>query len=172
MGSLKVIGLEKAYGIRTLFSHVNFEVRRGDKIGLVGANGTGKTTLMRILLGREESDGGQIVMERADTVGYVEQQATFTHATLYEELRSAFSDLIALRAEKERMEDAIAAGEAGSDELAAYGNLVTRFEALDGYDFESRIRRVAFGLGFSEAELQKDFRRTDHAHLPCQGTPA
>lgn len=158
MGSLKVIGLEKAYGIRTLFSHVNFEVRRGDKIGLVGANGTGKTTLMRILLGREESDGGQIVMDRADTVGYVEQQATFTHATLYEELRSAFSDLIALRAEKERMEDAIAAGEAGSDELAAYGNLVTRFEALDGYDFESRIRRVAFGLGFSEAELQKDVR--------------
>lgn len=158
MGSLKVIGLEKAYGIRTLFSHVNFEVRRGDKMGLVGANGTGKTTLMRILLGREESDGGQIVMDRADTVGYVEQQATFTHATLYEELRSAFSDLIALRAEKERMEDAIAAGAAGSDELAAYGNLVTRFEALDGYDFESRIRRVAFGLGFSEAELQKDVR--------------
>ena len=82
MGSLKVIGLEKAYGIRTLFSHVNFEVMRGDKVGLVGANGTGKTTLMRILLGREESDGGQVVMDHADTVGYVEQQASFTHDTL------------------------------------------------------------------------------------------
>ena len=158
MGSLKVIGLEKAYGIRTLFSNVNFEVMRGDKVGLVGANGTGKTTLMRILLGREENDGGQVVMDRADTVGYVEQQATFTHDTLYEELRSAFSDLIALRDEKERMEHAIAAGEAGAEELAAYGNLVTRFEAMDGYDFESRIRRVAFGLGFSEAELMKDVR--------------
>ena len=158
MGSLKVIGLEKAYGIRTLFSNVNFEVMRGDKVGLVGANGTGKTTLMRILLGREENDGGQVVMDRADTVGYVEQQATFTHDTLYEELRSAFSDIIALRDEKERMEHAIAAGEAGAEELAAYGNLVTRFEAMDGYDFESRIRRVAFGLGFSEAELMKDVR--------------
>ena len=158
MGSLKVIGLEKAYGIRTLFSHVNFEVMRGDKVGLVGANGTGKTTLMRILLGREESDGGQVVMDRADTVGYVEQQASFSHDTLYEELRSAFSDLITLRAEKERMENAIAAGHAGAEELAAYGNLVTRFEAMDGYDFESRIRRVAFGLGFSEAELAKDVR--------------
>ncbi|EGK59410.1 ABC superfamily ATP binding cassette transporter, ABC protein [Centipeda periodontii DSM 2778] len=158
MGSLKVIGLEKAYGIRTLFSNVNFEVMRGDKVGLVGANGTGKTTLMRILLGREENDGGQVVMDRADTVGYVEQQATFTHDTLYEELRSAFSDLIALRDEKEQMEHAIAAGEAGAEELAAYGNLVTRFEAMDGYDFESRIRRVAFGLGFSEAELMKDVR--------------
>ena len=158
MGSLKVIGLEKAYGIRTLFSHVNFEVQRGDKVGLVGANGTGKTTLMRILLGREEHDGGQIVMDRADTVGYVEQQAAFTHDTLYDELRSAFSDLIALRAEKERMEHAIASGAAGAEELAAYGNLVTRFEAMDGYDFESRIRRVAFGLGFSEADLAKDVR--------------
>ena len=158
MGSLKVIGLEKAYGIRTLFSHVDFEVQRGDKVGLVGANGTGKTTLMRILLGREESDGGQVVMDRADTVGYVEQQAAFTHDTLYDELRSAFSDLIALRAEKERMEHAIAAGAAGAEELAAYGNLVTRFEAMDGYDFESRIRRVAFGLGFSEADLAKDVR--------------
>ena len=158
MGSLKVMGLEKAYGIRTLFSNVNFEVMRGDKVGLVGANGTGKTTLMRILLGREESDGGQVVMDRADTVGYVEQQASFSHDTLYEELRSAFSDLITLRAEKERMEHAIAAGAAGAEELAAYGNLVTRFEAMDGYDFESRIRRVAFGLGFSEEELQKDVR--------------
>ncbi|MFC2729187.1 MAG: ABC-F family ATP-binding cassette domain-containing protein, partial [Centipeda sp. (in: firmicutes)] len=158
MGSLKVIGLEKAYGIRTLFSNVNFEVQRGDKVGLVGANGAGKTTLMRILLGHEENDGGQIVMDRADTIGYVEQQADFSNDTLYEELRSAFSDLIALRAEKERMERDIAAGAAGVEELAAYGNLVTRFEAMDGYDFESRIRRVAFGLGFSEAELQKDVR--------------
>ena len=158
MGSLKVIGLEKAYSIRTLFSHVNFEVMRGDKVGLVGANGTGKTTLMRILLGREESDGGQVVMDHADTVGYVEQQASFTHDTLYEELRGAFSDLIALRAEKERMECAIAAGDVGAEDLAVYGNLVMRFEAMDGYDFESRIRRVAFGLGFSEEELQKDVR--------------
>lgn len=158
MGSLKVMGLEKSYGIRTLFSNVHFEVMPGDKVGLVGANGTGKTTLMRILLGREENDGGQVVMDRADTVGYVEQQASFSHDTLYEELRSAFSDLITLRAEKERMEHAIAAGAAGAEELAAYGNLVTRFEAMDGYDFESRIRRVAFGLGFSEEELQKDVR--------------
>lgn len=155
MGSLKVMGLEKAYGIRTLFSNVNFEILPGDKVGLVGANGTGKTTLMRLLLGREESDGGQVSMDRADTVGYVEQQAQFEDGTLYEELRRAFADVIDLGAQKEEMERRIAAG-AAEEELAAYGNLVARFEALDGYDFERRIRRVAFGLGFSEEELAKD----------------
>jgi ABC superfamily ATP binding cassette transporter, ABC protein len=158
MGSLKVIGLEKSYGIRTLFSNVNFEVMHGDKIGLVGANGSGKTTLMRILLGREESDGGRVVMDFADTVGYVEQQADFSGDTLYDELRGAFSDIIALGDEKGRMEQHIASGRADAAEMAAYGNLVTRFEAMDGYDFESRIRRVAFGLGFSEADLMKDVR--------------
>ena len=158
MGSLKVMGLEKSYGIRTLFSNVNFEVMHGDKIGLVGANGSGKTTLMRILLGREESDGGRVVMDFADTVGYVEQQADFSGDTLYDELRGAFSDIIALGDEKGRMEQHIASGRADAAEMAAYGNLVTRFEAMDGYDFESRIRRVAFGLGFSEADLMKDVR--------------
>jgi len=158
MGSLKVMGLEKSYGIRTLFSNVNFEVMHGDKIGLVGANGSGKTTLMRILLGREESDGGRVVMDFTDTVGYVEQQADFSGDTLYDELRGAFSDIIALGDEKGRMEQHIASGRADAAEMAAYGNLVTRFEAMDGYDFESRIRRVAFGLGFSEADLMKDVR--------------
>ena len=56
------------------------------------------------------------------------------------------------------MEQHIASGRADAAEMAAYGNLVTRFEAMDGYDFESRIRRVAFGLGFSEADLMKDVR--------------
>ena len=101
MGRLKVIGLEKSYGIRTLFSQVNFEVMPGEKVGLVGANGSGKTTLMRILLGREESDAGQVLIDRADTVGYVEQQAEFADGTLYEEFRRAFSDIIALGAKKE-----------------------------------------------------------------------
>ena len=112
---------------------------------------------MRILLGREESDAGQVLIDRADTVGYVEQQAEFADGTLYEEFRRAFSDIIALGAQKEEMERHIAAG-ATEEELSAYGNLVARFEALDGYEFESRIRRVAFGLGFSEEDLTKNVR--------------
>ena len=153
---MKAVGLAKSFGVKEIFHDVTFEVRRGERAGLVGANGAGKTTLMRCLLGEEEADAGSVQLDDGAAIGYVEQQASFTQDTLYEELRSAFADLLALRAEKERMEAAISAGRAGAEELAAYGNLVTRFEAMDGYDFESRIRRVAFGLGFTAEDFEKD----------------
>ena len=156
MGSFKAVGLEKSYGIHTLFSHVNLEIMRGNKIGLVGANGSGKTTLMRVLLGREEADDGTVSVDPTDTIGYVEQQAVFSSETLYDELYSAFSDIILLREEKERMERRISAGQSSEEDLKAYGNLVNRFESMNGYDFERHIRRVAFGLGFSEPDLTKD----------------
>ncbi len=155
MGKLKVQGLAKSFGIEELFHDVSFEVARGDKVGFVGANGAGKTTLMRILLGQEEYDAGTIRFDDADTVGYVEQQAVFGSGTLYEEFRSAFGDIIELGRRKKEMEQEIARSREEGD-LEAYGHLVERFELLGGYDYECRIRRVAFGLGFSEEDFQKE----------------
>lgn len=155
MGKLKIQGLSKSFGIEELFRDVSFEVARGDKVGLVGANGAGKTTLMRILLGQEESDAGVIQVDDADTVGYVEQQAVFGEGTLYEEFRRAFEDIIELGERKKMMEREIGRLH-DADALEEYGRIVERFELLGGYDYESRIRRIAFGLGFAEEELQKD----------------
>ena len=154
MALLKVQGLKKSFGILDLFSDVNFSVSKGERVGFVGANGAGKTTLMRCLLGQEETDGGSINFDTAATVGYVEQQAELTGETLYDEFMTAFDDIIALEAKKKEMEKTIAAG--NSDDLEAYGRLVERFEHLEGYDFESRIKKVAFGLGFTEMELQQE----------------
>ena len=155
MGILRVAGLEKSFGIENLFHDVTFEVARGDKAGLVGPNGAGKTTLMKCLLGEMEADGGTVSLDEADTVGYVEQQAQFGDGTLYEEFRAAFQDIIDLGERKERMEKAIGNG-ATEEALAAYGKVVERFEHLGGYEFDSRIRRVAFGLGFTEEEFAKN----------------
>ena len=155
MGMLRVIGLAKSFGIEELFHDVQFEVARGDKVGFVGANGAGKTTLMRCLMGQEEYDGGTIQFDSADTVGYVEQQAVFGDGTLYEEFKRAFADIIALAEKKRDMEKSIAQ-EHDAEKLAAYGKVVERFEQLGGYDYESRIRRVAFGLGFTDEDFQKD----------------
>ena len=96
MGILRVNGLAKAFGVEELFHEVNFEVRRGERVGFVGANGAGKSTLMKILMGQVEADGGQIQFDSADTIGYVEQQSDFGEGTLYDEFRRAFDDIIEL----------------------------------------------------------------------------
>ena len=154
LGSLKVQGLAKSFGIEVLFRDVQFEVAKGDKVGFVGANGAGKTTLMRALLGQEEYDAGMIQFDSADTIGYVEQQAQLMEGTLYDTFKSAFSDIIELAARKKAMEKEIAQG-ADEEKLALYGRMVERFEQLEGYDYESRIRRVAFGLGFTEEDFSR-----------------
>lgn len=155
MGTIKVAGLSKAYGIDELFNDVSFEIKRGDRVGFVGANGAGKSTLMRCVLGMEEYDKGAISRDSADTIGYVEQQADLEiSGTLYDELKSAFSDVTALEAAKETLEAELA-GDHDEEKLAQYGRIVERFEHMGGYDFESNIRRAAFGLGFSEEDLQR-----------------
>ena len=154
MGILKVNGLKKAFGIDELFHDVNFEVRGGDKVGLVGANGAGKTTLMKILMGQEEADGGSVQLDPAETIGYVQQQADFGEGTLYDEFRRAFDDIIELGERKRSLEKRIAAGE--EELLDTYGKVVERFEQLNGYEFDSRIKKVAYGLGFTDDDFQKN----------------
>ncbi len=155
MSMLKVQGLKKAFGIDELFNDVNFEISRGDKVGLVGPNGAGKTTLMRCLMGLEESDGGTVAFDTNATIGYVEQQADFGTGTLFEEFKRAFEDIIELGERKKALEKAIAENH-DEETLSAYGRVVERFELLGGYDYESRIRRIAYGLGFTEEEFKKN----------------
>ncbi len=160
MSVLKVNGLAKAYGVNELFHNVNFEIGRGDHVGFVGANGAGKTTLMRCLLGREEADAGTVSFDTEATIGYVEQQADFGDGTLHEELERGFADIIALGDRKRELELAIAAagGSAAADIMDEYGKVLTRFEALGGYDYESRLKRIAYGLGFNDDDLEKSVR--------------
>ena len=155
MGILRVNGLAKAFGVEELFHEVNFEVRRGERVGFVGANGAGKSTLMKILMGQVEADGGQIQFDSADTIGYVEQQSDFGEGTLYDEFRRAFDDIIELGERKRALEKKIAVVH-DEETMAAYSKVVEQFERLEGYDYESRIRRIAFGLGFTEEDFAKD----------------
>jgi len=153
---LKVTGLSKSFGIHELFHDVTFTVAKGEKAGFVGVNGAGKTTLMRCLLGREESDGGSIQWDTASTIGYVEQQAEFGTGTLWEEFLRAFSDVIDLGARKRTLEAQLKERQNDAALMDEYSRVLNRFESLGGYDYESRIRRVAFGLGFSEQDFVKD----------------
>ena len=154
---MKAVGLAKSFGVKEIFHDVTFEVRRGERAGLVGANGAGKTTLMRCLLGEEEADAGSVQLDDGAAIGYVEQQAAFGEGTLYEEFRRAFADVIDLGEKKRALEKEIAAA-SSEEKLALYGRVVDEFERLGGYSFESRIRRVAFGLGFTWRRTSSIFR--------------
>lgn len=158
MGILKVTGLAKAFGVDTLFSGISFEIRRGDKIGLIGANGTGKTTLMRCLLGLEAPDGGQISLPDGETVSYVEQNYSFEDNTLYQEFLDAYQDVLAWQAEMNRLEQAVSSEQdaAAIEELMKqYGKVTAKFEHAGGYEYENNIRRVANGLGFTAEDFNR-----------------
>lgn len=157
MGILRVQNLSKSFGIAELFHDVSFDVLRGDKVGFVGANGTGKSTLMRCLMGLEEYDGGTVQLDAVDTIGYVEQEATLEAGTLHAELCRAFADVLALQEKMQLLEEQIADSPENAVEglVKEYGSLTERFERLGGYDYESRIRRVAFGLGFGDEDFSK-----------------
>lgn len=155
MSELRVEGLTKAFGSVTLFENVGFSLRRGERAGLVGANGAGKTTLLRCLLDSSRCDGGRVQFTSGASIGYVEQQAELGPGTIYEAFKDAYADIEALGERKRRLEKSIARG-ADAALLAEYGQVVERFEHLEGYDYESRIRRIAFGLGFREADFSRD----------------
>ena len=151
---LQVEDLSKSFGATTLFQGVKFRVEKGERVGFVGANGAGKTTLLRCLLGQETPDSGHVVFDGAATVGYAAQQAQLGAGTLYEAFQDAFSDVRRLAEKKRGLEKAMAAGADAA--MAEYSRVVAHFEHLEGYDYESRIRRVAFGLGFTEADFARD----------------
>ena len=159
MGILRIQELGKSFGIEELFHNVTFDVARGDKIGFIGANGAGKSTLMKCLLGIEEYDSGHISIDSVDTIGYMQQQADFAKDTLYDELLSAFTDIINLGQQKTTLEKQI---ESTTDEtiletlMKDYSRISDKFEQLGGYDYESRLRRVAFGLGFTDDDFGKN----------------
>lgn len=158
MGILRVEGLHKAFGIETLFTNVAFELDRGDTIGLIGANGTGKTTLMRCLLGLESIDGGRVAIPVGENIGYVQQDSTLHQGTLYEELCSAYADILACQDKMHELEQVIAVTkeEAVLEGLMKeYAKVVDKFERGGGYEYENNIRRVAFGLGFTTEDFAR-----------------
>lgn len=153
---LRVQNLAKSFGVEELFHDVNFNVYSGDKIGFIGANGTGKSTLMKCILGLEEYDSGTVSLDQA-RIGYMQQNMNFSSKTLYEELQSAYADVLELENLKYELEEAISRSGGATDEqlLFRYARVTEQYENLGGYDFESQIRKVAFGLGFSEEDFSR-----------------
>lgn len=159
MNLFNVSNVTKEFGERCLFSNASFTVGDSDKIGLIGANGTGKTTLFKILLGREEASSGQVFQNKQTVIGYLEQHTNLTSdKTVLNEVLTVFEDVIAIDAELKTIAAQI---ESGEGDLAALTRrqqaLLEQFRTRDGYTYQSRTRAALLGLGFRESELSAPF---------------
>lgn len=155
MPVLTAQSLAKSYGSLDLFSDITFSVPNRARIGLVGANGIGKTTLLRILVGEEDASEGTIHRAHGTRLGYLPQEAHLnSELTLWQECLSVFQTLIDRQSDLHRLEARMAQSH-DEELLATYGRLQAEFEALGGYTFETRIRMTLGGLGFSKADEKR-----------------
>jgi ATP-binding cassette subfamily F protein 3 len=155
MSVLTANGLAKSYGAQDVFLDVSLQIGRGDKVALIGPNGHGKSTLLRLLAGLDTPTTGRVHRARGLRIGYLPQHPDLSsECTLYDEMLTVFANLRAQQAELRELEQAMADPARREWALARYGQVQTRFEMAGGYTYESRIRRVLSGLGFREEEHQ------------------
>ena len=154
MAILSASNVGQSFGEYDVFGGVNVSIPRDGKVGLVGPNGVGKTTLLLILAGRAAPSSGQVNVARGTRIGYLSQESSdafigqSAHHTVFEEMVAVFEPLRGMETRLRQME-AEMAGDAASDELLEeYSRLLVQYEIAGGYDYETRIRMVLTGLGF------------------------
>ncbi len=156
MSLLTAHNLSKSFGPVDIFSDLNLSIPHRARIGLVGPNGVGKTTLLRILLGLEDPSTGTVQRARGSTLGYLPQEAKLeSRRTLWQECLTVFADLLEQQAQLARLEALMADPQQAEAALEAYGKLQNEFDHGGGYTFETRIRQVLTGLGFSTVDYER-----------------
>ena len=148
---------EKHFGERTLFSGVSFDMGERDRIGLVGANGCGKTTLFRLITGEMRPDSGEITIPRGTRIGYMEQHVCAgSDRTLWDEVESVFAPLKEAERELEEVNTLLEGERAGDSGLIERQHrLQERLTAEGGLYYRSRVRSALLGLGFDEAAFEQ-----------------
>ncbi|HEY4001954.1 MAG TPA: ABC-F family ATP-binding cassette domain-containing protein [Candidatus Xenobia bacterium] len=153
--------LSKAYVSQVLLDEVGFTVTPGQRVGLIGRNGCGKTTLLKILTGEVESDGGTVTPGPGVTMGYLGQEGQLSpDRTLYQEMLDVFSETFRMEADLRAMEQSMA--ELSGDDLTTcmsrYADLQSAFEHAEGHLIDGRIRSVLAGLGFRPQDVDRPCR--------------
>ena len=150
--------VRRQFGARILFDGLSWMIPRGARLGFVGPNGTGKTTILRILAGLDAPDAGDVSRPSALRVGYLPQEVeTVSEGSVLSVVLDGFGELRKLEDELERLERRMAGMQPGDPEFesvaAAYGDARHRFEALGGDRVEARAKAILTGLGVEEARF-------------------
>ena len=157
---LSAQNVAKSFGVNEVLKDVSFTLQQGERMGLVGVNGCGKSTLMRIIAGLESPDSGEISMARGTRVGYLAQQDMVTHgASVWAELEKVYAPVFdmekRIRSLEAEMEHAHEDAARFSRLSAEYDRLCRAFEEADGYAWKSLVSGVLNGLGFRPSQYEQ-----------------
>src|SRR4030081_3756568 len=150
----------KRFGHKLLFENADWLITSNDRVGLVGANGTGKSTLMKILAGLDTFDYGSLIVAKGTTAGYLPQDGlSLSGRNVFAEFMSVFDKLRAMEKELETLTHSMAELDHTSPEYAdvadRYHRIEHEFQARDGYSIEAEVGRVLMGLGFGKEDWQR-----------------
>ncbi len=156
--------ISKQFGGKYLFSDLSLHIEDGNRIAFVGRNGTGKSTLMKIILGEIDADSGSIIQSKFNSVGYLPQDSVYhTGRTLFEEAATAFDDLNRLHERIKEISDELSAITSSSKDnqlkskeiIEEMGRAQSILEQREGYNIEVKVKQILSGLGFKETDLPR-----------------
>ena len=157
---IQLTGAQKRYGPKILFENVDWLVTPNERTGIVGANGTGKSSLLKVLAGMEGLDAGNITTQKGVTIGYLPQEGlSLSGRSVFAECMTVFAGLRALEDEQEQLAHRMAELDPTGSEYAQvserFHRVENEFRARDGYAIEAQVGAVLSGLGFP----QRDWKR-------------
>ncbi len=151
-------GISKAFGEDVIVENASFHIEDREKVALVGINGAGKSTILKMIVGELPADAGQVILTKGKTLGYLAQhQAMKSGSTIYEEVRNSRPDILQMNQKLRDIEEElnILSGDALNARLDTYHRLTEEFDRMNGYAYESEVVGVLKGLGFLEEEFSK-----------------
>ncbi len=156
MSLITASNLSKSFGPNDIFEGISLAIPQGARIAIVGQNGVGKTTLIRILIGLDYPNTGSVQHAKDLTIGYLPQEATLvTQGTLWDHCMEVFADLIEMQKELDQSMAAMTDPQQADAAIERYGRLEHNFELRGGYTYEVRIKQTLSGLGFSESDYHR-----------------
>ena len=156
MQILDVQNLKKEFNGEVLFSNVSFSINEKDCLAIIGPNGNGKTTLLKMILGEEEIDGGNIAISSKTSIGYLRQEVIkdISHS-LYQEVEDVFIDLIEEEKKLNSLEEKISFDPSNQKLIDEYSTRLNSFIERDGYNFRYKINMMLSKFGFHKEDLNR-----------------
>ena len=158
MVDIQVKNLTKFFVIgENLLQDLSFEIQEGERVAILGRNGCGKTTLLKILTGEMDYDDGEVYINPHKKIGLISQIPVFPVGyTVEQVLRSAYTEIMAVKRKMEALEKAMMSG-ASAEQLREYDNLTNRFQSGGGYEMDVEVDKICNGLGITPDQRRQEF---------------